>query len=358
MKYALQIYGVFRTFRHCLPQILHYIQFEQFDYDVFILSQRSDGYSPENENIIRNMMGSTLKELKYIEDFPHDIHAAEDSHYAIYAQCTNEVHRNTSCPIAANGFVTRLWYRRWLNNQIRIKYQLKYQIKYDWVIRTRFDIGRYQPGKLPILSILNNPPNPSSYYAMYDVFACGAPEVIDYESQLINHWPYIYLQYKQTHFLPKSFYYGDPIPNALENQDNERVLNQKYTAAWLFMSEQNLADYIKDSPYQGVSLNCWMNIVRQGQILKDKNIFLNKKKNISTILSITYGNQTTRIDITRHFLQMIKTQSIVQVTNESCGGDPVLGQIKELIITYDDGETYIAKENTTININNIFKIND
>ena len=52
MKYALQIYDVFRTFDTCLPQLLNYLNFGQFDYDVFVLSQRVDGYSPENERKI------------------------------------------------------------------------------------------------------------------------------------------------------------------------------------------------------------------------------------------------------------------------------------------------------------------
>ena len=78
MKFALQIYGTFRTFEWCLPHILQYIHFDSADYDVFILSQRSDGYSVENESKIREMLKDRIRVWKYIEDYPIAYHEKEN----------------------------------------------------------------------------------------------------------------------------------------------------------------------------------------------------------------------------------------------------------------------------------------
>lgn len=189
MKYALQIYGVFRTFDVCLPQILQYILYEGESYDVYVLSQRDDGYSPENEQKIRKLLGSRIVVWKYVEDLPSSTKEEENKFCQHYQDCVTQA-RQQACQkdLITNNFVTRLWYRRWLNNQMRRESGRKY----DWVIRTRFDIGYRRVVGRRSLTFLNGSPEPKTIYLYPDIFSCGSPEVIDYESQLIYHWPYLW----------------------------------------------------------------------------------------------------------------------------------------------------------------------
>src|SRR6185312_4187901 len=187
MKFALQIYGVFRTFEKCLPDILQYIHFDSNDYDVFILSQRSDGYSIENENRIRQMFKGRILVWKYIEDYPSTYHEKENQLCKEYDQCVDEARQSIQPTFMTNAFVTRLWFRRYLTNELRRDYERLSGVKYDWVIRTRFDIGYLAPrGYGPGLTALLRKPAPNILYAMPDTFSCGCPEVINYESNLIG----------------------------------------------------------------------------------------------------------------------------------------------------------------------------
>ena len=109
MKYALQIYGVFRTFEVCLPEILHYIAYDKRDIDVYILAQKADGYSPENEEKIRKMLGAHHIAWRYIEDYPTDVHKEEDQLCKEYERCVVEAKKKLKLNIISNHFVTRLW---------------------------------------------------------------------------------------------------------------------------------------------------------------------------------------------------------------------------------------------------------
>lgn len=197
MKYALQIYGTFRTFEKCLPDILRYIYFDRNDYDVFILSQKADGYSVANEATIRRLLAPHVITFAYIDDYPLDVLAAETQLCQTYQSAVTDAQLHIQPDLTTNQFVTKLWYRRYLNNEMRRHHQQISGVKYDWVIRTRFDVGFLYPWTAP-LNLLLNQPDPQTVYVRPDVFSCGCPEVIDYESRLIEHWPYLYRQFKTT----------------------------------------------------------------------------------------------------------------------------------------------------------------
>ena len=154
--------------------------------------------------------------------------------------------------------MSKLWHRRFLVNQIRQQYEQQHHIEYDWVIRTRFDIG-YSPS-MPRnrLHILHQPPDPLCYYARPDIFACGCPDVINYESLLTDCWPYMYGVYKRKGQLPASCY----VQTSVSFNRQECDINMVYLHKWLFMSEENLVSYFTYSPYQLIELPRDLNIIR------------------------------------------------------------------------------------------------
>lgn len=287
MKYALQIYGVFRTFDLCLPQILNYIHYDHLDYDVFILSQKDDGYSLDNENKICSMLGrNKIVSFKYIDcDYPIEVLNHEDQLCQYYDHCVTDARKQIQNDLITNAFVTRLWYRRWLNNQIRIEYEQKNHIKYDWVIRTRFDIGYSLIASQQKLDLLLNPPKPNVIYLYPDIFSCGSPSVINYESLLINSWPYIYRTFLKNKHL-----------NCLSNDPS--IIRK-----WLFMSELNLVQYLNDSHLTVERLSHDFKIVRYQTKLQ----ILNPNLGSEHMTKIYYGKNSQWIEMTDQFIEKLVT---------------------------------------------------
>jgi hypothetical protein len=241
MKYALQIYGVFRTFKQCLPQILNYICFSEFDYDVFILSEMSDGYSIENENIIKELLGNKLIQLKYMNIHYNDRLGIEKKYCEKYNNSVKSAKRRIQNDLVTNNFVTKLWYRRYLTNNMRKEYAIKMSIKYDWVVRTRFDIG-YVSTSTNLFTLLNNPVPTNSILMIPDIISIGSESAIDYESTLITVFPYIYNYYKKNCKL--------------------LISSKEVIKKWLFMSEMNLIHYIKNSDFKLEYLPIDLKIIR------------------------------------------------------------------------------------------------
>jgi hypothetical protein len=327
MKYALQIYGVFRTFETCLPHILNYLNYNRFDYDIFILSQRSDGYSLENENKIRQMLGQRFIQWKYIEDYPPYVSQEETALCDVYRQCVEEARHSIQSDLTTNGFVTRLWYRRWLNNVMRKDYSAVSGVVYDWVIRTRFDIGYRTVMKQQRLGLLDKYPEPNTIYMMPDILSCGSPQAIDYESGLIHQWPYLYRCYQQT-----GKYAGMPAVT--------HVINK-----WLFMSEMNLVQYMKTSPYKVIMLPFDFKITRHDMTIPKTQL------GHDHILNVQYGSQDKWINVTERFIDLFATNFQIQsngaslvVDNNLVSTDPKPGYVKNMVITTIENNEYIYRE--------------
>ena len=334
MKYALQIYGVFRTFERCLPQILEYIMFNQYDYDVFVLTQKIDGYTLDNEKKIKAMFGSHLVAWKYIEDYPEAIHREEDNLYDKYERCVKEAKKRIQPELVTNAFVTRLWYRRYLNNLMRNEYETQHHIKYDWVIRTRFDIG-FRTVIRQELGFLGSPSREGHIYMFPDIISCGTPDVIDYESKLIEKWPYLYLQYTET--------------GKFAGLSNARQTIQK----WLFMSEMNLFHYMKNSPYHDrlQLLPRDLKIVRQG----DPEHQFQSEIGYDHMICVHYGFGNKWQDVTSKFVElMVKGYDLKRngvelvIDNNLFKKDPVPHSLKQLVISTLEGHESLYQEGQKI----------
>ena len=74
MKIALQIFGELRCFEKCLPDILHFIDYSNHEFDVFILTQKkSKTFSIENLNKLKDILGGqNIKDLKYVENYSNE----------------------------------------------------------------------------------------------------------------------------------------------------------------------------------------------------------------------------------------------------------------------------------------------
>lgn len=257
LKHALQIYGGFRTFKKYLPQILSLIGFEKYDFDIFILSERKGNYSVENEQIIRDIctVNGTCKivSFQYFDDYPEQVKKKEDEHFRYYEKCLGEAMKTIHKNPVSNAFVTRLWYRRYLNNQMRIEHERSTGTRYRWVIRTRFDIGRNNSTKpITMNPLFEQPPQENMIHGISDTISCGSPDVINRESELILHWPFDYQTYKKNGKLPSNYYpYKDEMRNLC------------HIGYWLFMSEANHLNFLK---HQGIvyrQFNCGFLIQRK-----------------------------------------------------------------------------------------------
>ena len=329
MKYALQIHGVFRTFNTCLPQILRYIMYETFDYDVFILTQKDDGYSIENEDKIRIMLGKGLKQLKYIECYSDSIHKQENDLFEHYKTCVNNAKKSIQNDLVTNNFVTRLWFRRYLNNLMRQEYEQTNKIHYDWVVRTRFDIGFKTVTTQKELKLLLQPPENNTIYMFPDIFSCGCPSIIDYESQLIRDWPYIYKTYLHTSKLPVE------------------LGNYKMISKWLFMSEMNLVYYFKLSPYHTILLPNDLRIVRSPDISQQ----IGRDLGNDHIVKIYYGNDNHWLEVTKEFVSLYAEKynssnggSTILISNRIVDNDPIPGVIKKLVLMTVENNEFIYNE--------------
>jgi hypothetical protein len=307
--------------------------FDRFDYDVFILSQKDDGYSPANERTIREMLGNKCRAFKYIEDYPESVRQQEDFLCEHYNECVTDAKKNIQNDLVTNGFVTRLWYRRWLNNQMRNAYEKANNIKYDWVIRTRFDIGYRTITNQAKLGLLNQPPETDRIYLFPDTFSCGCPEAIDYEADLIKYWPYIYNVYEEKDKL-------------LDISNNRNTIRK-----WMFMSEMNLTQYLRSSKFKIDPLPHDLMIIRRDMINSSQDNDIKSEH----IVSVYYGCNNKWVNVTNEFIEMFVDQydnrgevSTIVVGNSITNGDPAPYSVKNLVISTVEGHEYVYRECSTI----------
>ena len=127
--------------------------------------------------------------------------------------------------LSCNEFVTRLWFRRYLNNQMRIEYEKTNNKKYDYVVRTRFDIGLLNKKVFDYFTLP---------YFSYDIISIATPEIINIESNLGLEFP----------FTPRYMY--DENVNIIPNKKFiKEIINLGINhPKWVFMSEANLMLYL------------------------------------------------------------------------------------------------------------------
>ena len=170
--------------------------------------------------------------LKFFENYPEDIKIKEGKINKQNLILIDRIaKKNKWKSWFRNKFVSRLWYRRYLCNQIRLDYEMKNNVKYEAVIRTRFDVGILDEKKYSL--DYNNLPIFSP-----DIMTIGKPELINLESQF-DWYP----------FTPKFFY------NYLSKLDNKKFKKYKEKTdliiqewflnnKWLYGSEVNPMLYL------------------------------------------------------------------------------------------------------------------
>jgi hypothetical protein len=230
-KRALQLFGTFRTFEQCLPNILSFIDFNFYDYDVFILTQKNQENLKVNEEKLFNILGkNNIKCYEYIEEYKNYDEILEKEIYNKYCGSVLDAKEKYNIDFTSDKFVSQMWYRRYLNNKMRNEYEIEHNIKYDVVIRTRFDILLRKHHKE---FIFNKIITENVYYFFPDVMSIGCPKTIDYEAQLYKVYPYA-----------------------------SQMISNEHAKMWLFMSEYNLIEYMKQSPYNVVQIDNYFEIIR------------------------------------------------------------------------------------------------
>jgi hypothetical protein len=242
-RYALQIYGEFRSYRKCLPDILSFINYNNKNYDIFILTQNN--CSIEDLNRVINYFPNSNIVLKFFENYPDNIKNKEDELNKKNIELIDSIAINNKWQRwHRNWFVSRLWYRRHLCNQIRLNYEKENNVQYETVVRTRFDIGFL--GNKTYLDYENLP------FINNDLITVGKPEIINLESQL-NWFP----------FTPKFFYnclfFDNEKVKEYEKKTNSVIPDYAFNSSWLYGSECNLFLYlnyhhIKNYQYHNFSI--------------------------------------------------------------------------------------------------------
>ena len=235
MKNALQIYGQLRTFEKCLPSLLKFIRYEEYDFDVFLLIDPSHNseikmnsnpnFSQNNLEKLKNILGQDrIKVLKLTEQMTDRNKKTEEKIYNIYLNTYDifqkKFYRNK---LVKNNFTPRLMYRKYLLNEFRKEYEEKNNICYDYVIRTRFDIGKddmevfdYKENNIPVLCS--------------DILTIAKPDFVNCESKIALSYPYS----------PMVFF--DKNLNVIKDKINKYIDwrgDKFWDDIWLFMPELN-----------------------------------------------------------------------------------------------------------------------
>ena len=250
MRIALQIFGEFRSYDRCLQNILDYIDYnnKKYTFDVFILTQREGkNYSKEALEKIETQLGKeNIKVLKYIEEYSDAVKMREDKLVEEYYKLAKGVEVKMGIVHKKNKFVTRLWFRRKLLNDIRVDYENNTGTKYDYVVRTRFDIG-YKDENMKDKCRYIDP-----LYIYPDAMTIGKPEIINIESDLGVNFPYSYK------ILESEF--------TKEKRLDEFLINK--SGRWVFMSEGNLTVYLYHNLGKEYHIYLDKNHIREFKIIR------------------------------------------------------------------------------------------
>jgi len=133
------------------------------------------------------MLLERIYKLDYIDDYENEI--TEQKKYGeIYEIKCNEISKKTNINIVCQTISAKVLYKKYLNNLQR----KSSKIKYDWVFKTRFDVGFCMNTNLThAWKLWNNLPEIGKIYTMPDIFSAGSEEIIDIESDMYKHYPYI-----------------------------------------------------------------------------------------------------------------------------------------------------------------------
>ena len=139
MKYCINIFGQFRTFKLNLEanlEVLYDSIIKDNEIDIFILTDKCGNYSIENEEImfkIFNKYNCNIKFIKFWENCSQ-YHEQEK-------KVENNYKNNCKHNRGKQKFTANLWYRRHILNELKNKYCSENNIKYDLHIFIRlFDI--------------------------------------------------------------------------------------------------------------------------------------------------------------------------------------------------------------------------
>jgi len=241
MKYALQLYGQLRTFSKSLPSLLHFIDYFNKDFDVFLFIDKKDGstysidkssnYSESNINLLFDLLlTERVKQCKFVDEMTKEEKETEQrltcEYYLLWKKFQDKYG-----DIPENNFVTKLKYRTYLLNKMRLNYEEKYSVKYDYVVRSRFDWGTEYTKVYEI-----NPQTTPIVFA--DTLTIGTPEFITIEADLGLIFPYT----PKCLFNDKCELLTDKY-NEFKNYKGYPYIIQKM---WLFFPEYNLRTYFLD----------------------------------------------------------------------------------------------------------------
>tara|TARA_B110000858_G_scaffold116996_1_gene133590 strand:+ start:1116 stop:1925 length:810 start_codon:yes stop_codon:yes gene_type:complete len=129
MKYAIFIYGQYRSFKYNLENNLKEIEesiLKNNEIDIYILTNRQGNFSEINSEIIINIFKKYLCNVKFIkiwEDL-YEWHDKEKINKQNFDKnCKHEYGKDT--------FTSNLWFRMYVCNKIINDYCLKNNLKYD-----------------------------------------------------------------------------------------------------------------------------------------------------------------------------------------------------------------------------------
>ncbi len=242
MKLALQIYGQLRTFKTCIPSLLDYISYNDHDVDVFLLinKDQDSNYSVDNISILKNMLGeSNIKVLKYVDEMTDDDVNTEIKLTNEYYKLVTKFTKTNNINYVYNNFVNKQFYRKYVINRLRNEYQEANNIKYDYVVRSRFDYGRRNPGKK------FNFNDDFNAVVWPDTQEIAKPEFIDRLVKIAFEFP----------VTPKIIYNDDCQIRKDKYEEHKKKDNpemgkdkfQFWDQGWVFMPEMNQILYCKEN---------------------------------------------------------------------------------------------------------------
>ena len=246
MKLALQIYGQLRTFKECIPNILNFLDYSAKDFDVFLFiddSHSSDytlvngchNYSEQNMELLKDMLISErIKQIIYVKNMNDADNKIEQQLVDNYIECYNKFEEKYG-KLEMNIFTPRLFYRKYLLNEIRKTYEKQNNITYDYIVRTRFDIKTSISSDFTFEYIPENTPVLCS-----DILTISSPDFINIESLCGLNYP-----------VTPNVCFDENYKLNLEKY--EKYKNWKgdkfWDKIWIFMPEMNLRLYILEQGY-------------------------------------------------------------------------------------------------------------
>lgn len=170
MKFAIQIYGQFRSARKLFDDNIKNInKITKDNYvDVFILGQKEDDNDEKEKYIcdILNKYNMNIIFYKYVEDYKEELKIENDIHDKYITYCKGKGHY----------FICKMWYRRYFLNQLFLNYINTKNIDYDCVMSARsFDVSI---DVLRDFNFINDNDFCECLYFSHDTFFIGHKDII------------------------------------------------------------------------------------------------------------------------------------------------------------------------------------